>query len=107
MFKGLGDVGQLMKAGKELKDIQKKLKKMEASGSSGGGAVEAVVNGEYRLVDIKINPDLVPGADAKRIEKLILSAVNSAVDASKNNAAKEMTKITSGMNLPDMSKFLK
>lgn len=107
MLKGLGDVGQIMKMQKELKKIQKRLKKIEIEGESDDGSIRAVVSGEFKLMNIKIDSKLFDNADKDRIEKSIMSAVNSAIDKSKGYAEEEMAKITGGINIPGLSDFLK
>jgi nucleoid-associated protein EbfC len=107
MLKGLGDIGQIMKLQKEFKNIQKRLQKTESEGSSQDASVKAKVNGEYRLTDIRIDEALVKSGDAKKIEKMVLQAVNAAVDRTKDVAAEEMQKLTGGLNIPGLSSFLK
>ncbi|MCL1833658.1 MAG: YbaB/EbfC family nucleoid-associated protein [Leptospirales bacterium] len=99
MLKGLGDIGQMMKMQKELKNIQKKIQKMKVEGSSSDEKVKAVVNGEFNLIDISIEESLIKSGDVKKIEKTIISAINDAVDKTRRLSEEEMKKITSGMNL--------
>jgi len=104
MLKGLGDVGNLMKMQKEMKNIQKKLKKMQQDGDSPDGSVKAVVNGEYELIDIIIDAEFLKTHEVKKVQKMILSAVNSAVEKVKAQSAAEMKQLTGGMDLPGMFK---
>ncbi len=104
MLKGLGDLGNIMKMQKEMKSIQKRLKKSTAEGETANGSVKAVVNGEYELLEMKLDPDFVKNSEVKRIEKDILFAVNEAVERIKDQSAKEMAKLTGGM---DLSSFMK
>ena len=106
MLKGLGDIGQIMKLQKELKNVQKKLKKMETEAESSDGSVRATVNGEHMLINLDIDPDILNSPDKEKLEKSIISAVNSAVEKNKDFAANEMSKITGGMNIPGLSNFL-
>ncbi len=104
MLKGLGDLGNLMKMQKEMKNMQRKLKKTSLEGESKDSTVKAVVNGEYHLVDIRIEPQLIRDGDLKKVEKNVLTAVNDAVEKIKDFSASEMAKLTGGM---DLSGFLK
>jgi DNA-binding YbaB/EbfC family protein len=99
MLKGLGDIGQMMKMQKELKNVQKKIQKMKVEGSSSDEKVKAVVNGEFNLIDINIDESLIKSGDVKKIEKTVISAINDAVDKTRKLSEEEMKKITSGMNL--------
>ncbi len=107
MLKGLGDVGQMMKLQKEFKNIQKKLQKAEMEGESTDGTVKAKVNGEYKVVDIQIDENTLKTVDKRKLEKMIIFAVNDAVDKTKDFAAQEMTKLTGGLNIPGINNFLK
>src|SRR5208337_404128 len=99
MLKGLGDIGQLMKMQKEMKNIQKNIKKAKIEGKSSDGSVRAVVSGEFNLVDIRISDELVKSGDTKNVEKMVYSAVNDAVNRARDYAAEEMKKIADGMDL--------
>lgn len=104
MFK---DIGNMMKLQREMKSIQKALKKAESNGESADGMVSATVNGEFTLVNISINEELLDKNNKQKLEKDIVAAVNKAVELSKEYAAKEMGKLTGEMNIPGLDKFLK
>lgn len=104
MFK---DLGQQMKMLKDIKSIQKKLKKAETRAQSADGSVSVTVNGEFEITDIKLDENMLKTTDKSKIEKLILSTANKAIEASKEDAAKEMSKITGGLNIPGLDKFMK
>jgi nucleoid-associated protein EbfC len=107
MLKGLGDLGQIMKLQKEFKNIQKKLQRSESQGESKDGSVKVMVNGEYCLTGLQIDESLLKSADKKKIESMIISAVNNAVEKVKEYAASEMGRLTGGLNIPGISNFLK
>lgn len=106
MLKGLGDLGNIMKLQKEIKGIQKRLKRMETEGRSSDGAVTAVVNGDFRLVSIHLDSEFVKNADHEQLEQSIVTAVNDAVTRNKEFAAQEMQKLTGGLNIPGLADFL-
>ncbi len=107
MLKGLGDLGNIMKLQKEIKNIQKKLKKVETQGESLDGSIRATVNGDFRLISLRIDPDFLKGSDTGRLEEAIMGAVNSAIERNKDFAAQEMSRLTGGMNIPGLTDFLK
>ncbi len=107
MLKDLGNFGQVMKLQKKMKGIQKNLKKMESNGESSDGSVKATVNGEFMLTDINIDDSLIQSGDKKKLHKMIISAINSAVSNSKELAAQEMSSLTGGMNIPGLDDLLK
>lgn len=104
MLKGLGDIGQLMKMQKEMKNIQKTILKAKISGESSDGSVKATVNGEFSLLDISIDEALIKAGDVKKVEKMVYSAVNDAVNKARDFSAGEMKKMAGGMDLGGMFK---
>ena len=102
MLKGLGDLGNLMKLQKEMKEIQKALKKTQVEGFCADESVKAVVNGEFEFQSIYIDPKLVVEGNSKKLEKVVLFAINDAVERMKRKSSQEMSKYTGGMNLPGM-----
>lgn len=107
MLKGLGDLGNIMKLQREFKNIQKRLKKAEATGETADGKVKVTVNGEYRFIDVVIDPALVSENDAKKVAKAVVFAANLAVEKIKEQSAEEMAKLTGGMNIPGLTDFMK
>lgn len=103
MFK---DLGNMMKLQKELKNVQKSLKKAESSAESQDGMIRVTVNGEFNLVDINISESMLEKGNKDKLEKQIISTINKAVASAKEYAAKEMGKLTGGMNIPGLDKFL-
>ena len=90
IFGNLGKMGEMLKAAKQMKDA---LSRARFEGEAGG--VRAVVNGEMDLLELKIPP----GAN----ESLVKDAVNRALKTAKAEAAKMMSKMTGGLNLPGLT----
>jgi len=107
MLKGLGDLGQIMKMQKEMKNIQKRLKKTKMEGQSPNGEVKVTVNGEYELTGISIDENFVKNTEIKKIEKAVSVAVNDAVTNIKQHSAQEMSSMTQGMDLGALGNMLK
>ncbi|MBN2041245.1 MAG: YbaB/EbfC family nucleoid-associated protein [Spirochaetes bacterium] len=101
----LKDLGNMMKLQKELKNVQKSLKKSESSAESQDGLIKVTVNGEFSMVDISIDESLLEAGNRQKLEKQIISTANKAVATAKEYAAKEMGKLTGGMNIPGLDKF--
>jgi nucleoid-associated protein EbfC len=107
MLKGLGELGNIMKLQKEFKSAQKKITGATREGSGAGGAVRAVVSGEYRLMSLAIDPGYLKEALPRDLEKAVVSAVNGAVEEIKEFSVSEMGKLTGGLNIPGLGDFLK
>jgi DNA-binding YbaB/EbfC family protein len=90
MMKMMGDFNKIAK---EYKTIMSDLKEKTVQGSVGGDQVVATANGLGELVEIKIAPDLIKEGDAAVIEEMVLSAVNAAVEKSRELAQQQMGQI--------------
>ena len=87
---------------KQMKKMQKELARKTAEGSSGN--VTVVARGDMSIKSLTIDA-AIDGMDPRKLEKMIVSATNSALDASKKMAGSEMSKMTGGMGgLADMLK---
>lgn len=106
-MKGMpGGMAQLMKQANQMqlkmKKAQEELAKKEYEASSGGGAVKAKVNGDHMITSLSIDPEVLKSGDVEMLQDMILSAVNEAVKSARDTSAKEMEKITGGLNIPGM-----
>jgi nucleoid-associated protein EbfC len=107
MIGGLGNMGQILKIQKEIKNIQKRLSKNEEEGRSPDGSVRARVNGEYRLTAVELNEAAFSAGDRHGLERMIIAAVNEAVGKTKEAAAQEMSRLTGGLNIPGLGDLFK
>ena len=71
----------------KLDKAQKELKKMQIEGEAGKGAVTVVVNGEQRVMSVKLAPEIVDPKNTKKLEDLIIKAVNDAQEKAQKAAA--------------------
>lgn len=106
-MKGMpGGMAQLMKQANQMqlkmKKAQEELAKKEYEATSGGGAVKAKVNGDHMIMALTIDPEVLKSGDVEMLQDMILSAVNEAVKTARDISAKEMEKITGGLNIPGM-----
>jgi len=64
--------------------------------------VEVTANGKQRIVDIKIDPEVINLNDKEMLEDLIVAGINQALERSQELANEEISKVTGGMlnNLP-------
>jgi nucleoid-associated protein EbfC len=101
-----GGMAQLMKQANQMqmkmKKAQEELAKREYEGTGGGGAVKAVVNGDYFIVSINIQEDVMKAGDGEMLQDLIKVAVNDATQKAKKTSQEEMEKITGGLGVPGL-----
>ena len=88
----------------QLKAMQEKMEVMQAqvaletvTASVGGGVVKVTMTGDQQCRSIEIKPEILVDADAEMLQDLILSAVNSALDQSRELSSSRMSSITGGM----------
>ena len=100
-------MANFMKMMKQAADMQKNMAKaqeslaaLELEHTSGGGAVTIKIAGDGNVTAIRIDPKVIQPGDAEMLEDLILTAVRGAQELARETAAKEMQKLTAGLNLP-------
>lgn len=102
----MGNMGKMMKQVQKMQadmaKMQEELVNKTVEASSGGGMVKVVANGKQEVMSIEINPEAVDPEDVEMLQDMILAAVNEALRQSQEMVAKEMSKITGGMNIPGL-----
>ncbi len=88
----------------DLNEMMKKLQKsMEEQNTktytakSGGGLVEVTVNGQFEVIDLKIDDSLLE--DKESLQILIMSAVNDAIKMAVEDKKQEALNMFGGLNL--------
>ena len=103
------DLGSLMNLAQKLQGdvakMQDELARMQCEGSAGGGMVRATVNGQYELIDLAIEPEVIDPNDPSMLRDMVIAAVNIAMTNMREKAQQEMGKLTGGMNIPGMPKL--
>ena len=85
-----------------LAKIQEELANETVTGTSGGGAVTVVANGQQQIQSIKITPEVVDPEDVEMLEDLVTAAANEALNTSRDLAAQRLGSLTGGLRLPGM-----
>ena len=91
---------QLMQ--EKMEAVQSEIEKKTVEASSGGGAVNVVVNGKKEIESIKISPEAVDPEDVETLEDLIMVAVNDAIKKADDMMAEGMSEITGGISIPGL-----
>ena len=97
----------MLKQAQELKSkldkAQKELKNLVVEGESGKGAVKVTINGQQKILSIKIDPEVINPNKAKDLEKLIMKAIEEASDKSQKMAARQLKDLTGGLKIPGLT----
>ena len=111
MFKGLGNIGSLMKAaqqmGGKVQQVNERLKAARVTGTAGGGMVEIEANGLGEILRAKIDPTLMESGDRDLLEDLLPAAINQAQQKARQLHQESMQSLTEGLNLPGLDEALR
>lgn len=110
MFKGLSNLGSLLKhaheIGGQMNKLPDELRTRRVTGSAGGGMVEVEANGVLEILRCKIDPSVLTGGDGEFLEDLIVAAVNQAIAKGKQMHADAVRDLTGGISLPGMNEAM-
>ena len=99
----MADFNKILEKAKEIeskvKESQEKIKNIKAEGSSGGGEVRVVLNGNGEIERLFISDSLFKD-DKSLLEDLIIAAHNNAKNNLKAKTSNELSKVTGGFGIP-------
>ena len=99
----MADFNKILEKAKEIetkvKESQEKIKNIKAEGSSGGGEVRVVLNGDGEIEKLFISDSLFKD-DKSLLEDLIIAAHNNAKNNLKSKTSDELSKVTGGFGIP-------
>jgi nucleoid-associated protein EbfC len=93
----MGMMGQIQKLQEQLAETQAKLAEETVTATAGGGAIKITVTGDQRVKAVEIDPELIKDADVEMLQDLILTALNSGLDKSRDMAAERLGPLASGL----------
>jgi len=94
---GGGMMGQLQKLQEQLQVAQDQLAEELVTYTAGGGAVKIVITGDQRCRSLEIDPELLKDSDVGMLQDLLITAINGALDASRNLAAERLGPLAGGL----------
>ena len=101
-----GNIQKMMKQAQKLQrqmlEAQEALADERVEGTSAGGMVKAVADGQQNLVEISIDPAAVDPEDVEMLEDLVLVAVSEALRKSRDLAEERLGAFTKGMKIPGL-----
>ncbi|MCR5482626.1 MAG: YbaB/EbfC family nucleoid-associated protein [Clostridia bacterium] len=93
---------QMQAVQRKMEETQAEIDKMEATATSGGGAVTVTVNGTKQITNIEIKKDVVDPDDVEMLQDLIMVAVNEALRQMEEISQAEMSKLTGSLGIPGL-----
>jgi len=103
-MKGMGNIQNMLKQAKKMQEkMQQELSEMKIEGSSGGGMVTVILDGNRNLMDIKINPEVVDKEDISMLQDLISAAFNDAAAKVEEEMSSKLGSLGAGLKIPGLS----
>jgi DNA-binding YbaB/EbfC family protein len=94
---GGGMMQQMQRLQQQLAEAQTKLAKELVTATVGGGAVKVTMTGSQKCTSVEIAADLLKEDDPEILQDLILSAVNMALDQSRDLASERLGPLAGGL----------
>ena len=92
-----GMMQQFQRLQQQMAEAQEQLALQTVEASAGGGAVKVTMTGDQKCQSVEIAPELLKDADAEMLQDLVLTAVNLALDKSRELQEQTMGPLTSGL----------
>jgi hypothetical protein len=98
---GGGNMQQLMKQAQKMQEEllkqQEEIQNSTVTSRVGGGAVEVVMSGKFKVESITIKPEVVDPADIETLEDLIKAGINDAVGQIERLKEEKMPQVPGGL----------
>ena len=98
----LSMVNQARQLKAKLDEAQKELSETTVEAESGKGAVKVTVNGQQKILAIKISPKVIDPNKPEHLEELVMKAISDATAKSQKLANKRLGKLTGGLKIPGL-----
>jgi DNA-binding YbaB/EbfC family protein len=92
-----GMMQQIQRLQQQMAEAQERLAAETVSATAGGGAVKVTVTGDQKCQSVEIAPELLKDADAEMLQDLVLTAVNLALDKSRELQQQVMGPLAGGL----------
>ena len=95
---------KMMKQAKEMQSrLQEEMRQIREEATSGGGAVTVALDGNKRMVAVKISPEAMEEGDIEMLEDLILTATNEAARRVDEVIGDKMSGLAGGLPIPGLT----
>lgn len=87
---GTGMMQQIQRLQQQLAEAQAKLAEETVMASAGGGAVKVTMTGDQKCKSVEISAELLRETESELLQDLVMSAVNLALDQSRELASQRL-----------------
>ena len=92
-----GMMQQLQRMQQQMAEAQEHLAQETVTATAGGGAAKVTMTGDQKCQSVEIDPVLLKEADAEMLQDLLLTAINLALDKSRELQEKVMGPLAGGL----------
>jgi len=92
-----GMMQHLQRLQQQMAEAQERLAQEIVTATAGGGAVKVSMTGDQKCQSVEIDPALLAEADAELIQDLVLTAVNLALEKSRQLQEQVMGPLAGGL----------
>jgi DNA-binding YbaB/EbfC family protein len=92
-----GMMQQIQRMQQQVAETQERLAEESVTATAGGGAIKVTMTGDQRCTAVEIAPELLKDTDADMLQDLILTAVNLALDKSRELQQQFMGPLAGGL----------
>jgi nucleoid-associated protein EbfC len=92
-----GMMQQIQRLQQHMAEAQEKLAQETVTATAGGGAIKVTMTGDQKCQSVEIDPALIKDADAEMLQDLVLTAVNLALDKSRELQQQVMGPLAGGL----------
>jgi DNA-binding YbaB/EbfC family protein len=94
---------QMMSQVRKMQEqMQKQMEEMRVEASSGGGIIQARMNGQKHLLELKIDPEALKDMDVEMLQDLVVAAVNECTRRVDEEMQSKVASLTGGLGIPGM-----
>lgn len=90
-------MAQIQKLQQQMAEAQEKLAVETVTATAGGGAIKVVMTGDQKCQSVEIAPDFLKDADAEMLNDMVLTAVNLALEKSRELQQQMMGPLAGGL----------
>ncbi len=102
-MKDLGNLQKMLKTAKEMQEkLQKELAELRVEGTSGGGMVNVVLDGQKNLISVRLDSEVVNQDDIDMLQDLIVAAFNDAAAKVDEQMAGKLSSLGGGLKIPGL-----
>jgi DNA-binding YbaB/EbfC family protein len=92
-----GMMQQLQRLQQQMAEAQEHLAQETVTATAGGGAVKITMTGDQKCQSVEIDPTLLKDADAEMLQDLMLTAVNLALEKSRERQEQLIGPLAGGL----------